>query len=153
MSDKHSDVATDDNRGHEPAEIRVRTTVLWGAAYVGLVGVALILTAWLFGFLRSESLRHETPQRQAVGVQEAAAGPRVFTNQSSQLERLREDEDRQLSTYGWVDRRIGIVHVPIDRAMELLVEHGLPAPKSRPSDKSDKISGDATNGPTNGEKQ
>jgi hypothetical protein len=31
-----------------------------------------------------------------------------------------------LHSYGWVDRAAGIVRMPIDRAMEVLAEHGLP---------------------------
>jgi hypothetical protein len=37
-----------------------------------------------------------------------------------------------LESYGWVDRQAGVVHVPIDRAIELVLKNGLPtvAPKS-----------------------
>ena len=31
-----------------------------------------------------------------------------------------------IESYGWVDQKQGIVRVPIKRAMELLVERGLP---------------------------
>jgi hypothetical protein len=42
------------------------------------------------------------------------------------LKRLRADEDALLHSYGWVDRNAGIVHIPIERAKELLVRRGLP---------------------------
>ncbi len=32
----------------------------------------------------------------------------------------------QLFSYGWVDRAHGVAHIPIDRAMELLLQRGLP---------------------------
>jgi hypothetical protein len=32
----------------------------------------------------------------------------------------RRDEMRRLSSYGWVDRARGVVHIPIDRAMRLV---------------------------------
>jgi hypothetical protein len=38
-------------------------------------------------------------------------------------------EDAILASYGWVDRKAGIARIPIDRAMELLVEKGLPPSK------------------------
>jgi len=48
--------------------------------------------------------------------------------------RLRANEDAVLNSYGWADRRAGTVRVPIDRAMDLLVERGLPvASGSAPS--------------------
>lgn len=46
---------------------------------------------------------------------------------------LRALEEEQLSTYGWVDEGAGVTHIPIERAMELLVERGLP---SRPEDEA-----------------
>jgi hypothetical protein len=42
------------------------------------------------------------------------------------LENLRKDEDEKLSTYGWVDKNAGRVRIPIDRAMDLVVQRGLP---------------------------
>jgi hypothetical protein len=38
---------------------------------------------------------------------------------------LRAEQGSRLETYGWVDRSAGIIHVPIDRAMEqVLAEEG-----------------------------
>jgi hypothetical protein len=31
-----------------------------------------------------------------------------------------------LSSYGWLDRNAGVVRIPIDRAMKMTVERGLP---------------------------
>jgi hypothetical protein len=39
------------------------------------------------------------------------------------------EENAALATYGWVDRDAGIVRIPIERAMELLVLRGLPPSK------------------------
>lgn len=48
------------------------------------------------------------------------------------LHEMRAAEDAQLSTYGWVNRPAGIVHIPIRRAMDLIAERGVrptrPAP-------------------------
>jgi hypothetical protein len=35
------------------------------------------------------------------------------------LRELREKESKQASSYGWVDQKAGVVHLPIDKAMEL----------------------------------
>lgn len=37
------------------------------------------------------------------------------------LKALREQEAKQLSTYGWVDQGKGVAHIPIDRAIELTI--------------------------------
>jgi hypothetical protein len=53
--------------------------------------------------------------------------PRLQTEPREDLRNLRESEERTLTTYGWVDRNAGVVRIPIDRAMTLTVERGLPS--------------------------
>ena len=40
---------------------------------------------------------------------------------------LRNTEAEKLTTYGWVDREGGIARIPIDRAMEVMLQRGFPA--------------------------
>jgi len=35
------------------------------------------------------------------------------------LKTLREEADKTLTTYGWIDKAKGVAHIPIERAMEL----------------------------------
>ena len=46
------------------------------------------------------------------------------------LRDLRTAEDEQLKSYGWVDRNGGVVRIPIDEAMKLTLQRGLPARQS-----------------------
>ena len=39
---------------------------------------------------------------------------------------LRQSEADKLGTYGWVDKEGGVARIPIDRAMDLLLQKGLP---------------------------
>jgi hypothetical protein len=36
-------------------------------------------------------------------------------------------ENEKLSSYGWVDKDGGIAHIPIDRAMDVMLQRGFPA--------------------------
>ena len=47
-------------------------------------------------------------------------------------QRLRAEEDAILTTYAWVDKKAGVARIPIDRAVEILVERGLPPSKPMP---------------------
>ena len=49
-------------------------------------------------------------------------GPGLLVNQSADMDKLRAAEEATLKSYGWVDRDHGIVRIPIDRAIDLLVE-------------------------------
>lgn len=53
--------------------------------------------------------------------------PRLQPQPQQDLLALRNREDQQLSQYAWIDKSKGIVRIPIDRAMDLLVQRGLPA--------------------------
>lgn len=39
---------------------------------------------------------------------------------------LRQSQEKQISKYGWIDRENGIVRIPIERAIELVADDGLP---------------------------
>ena len=52
-------------------------------------------------------------------------------NAPGDMARLRAQEEAVLSTYDWVDRGAGIVRIPIDQAMRLLVERGAKAPAAK----------------------
>ena len=41
------------------------------------------------------------------------------TARAEKLKTLREEANKALTTYGWVDKAKGVTHIPIDRAMEL----------------------------------
>ena len=40
---------------------------------------------------------------------------------------LRQGENEKLTSYGWVDKEGGVTRIPIDRAMEVMLQHGFPA--------------------------
>ncbi len=52
--------------------------------------------------------------------------PGLIIRPGADLAALRAAEESDLTTYGWIDRSKGAVRIPIDRAMQLLVERGLP---------------------------
>jgi len=39
---------------------------------------------------------------------------------------FRLQEEKKLNSYGWIDQKAGIARIPIDRAMQLLAQRGLP---------------------------
>lgn len=49
-----------------------------------------------------------------------AGGPALQAAPQVDLARYRAQKQHQLTTAGWVDRERGIVHIPIDAAMDLL---------------------------------
>jgi hypothetical protein len=56
------------------------------------------------------------PAQRGSDYEEARAKKRV-----ENLKTLREEADKALTTYGWIDKTKGLAHIPIERAMELTV--------------------------------
>jgi hypothetical protein len=52
--------------------------------------------------------------------------PVLEHNERTQFGEILEKQDRTLASYDWVDQKNGVVRIPIDKAMELLVQRGLP---------------------------
>lgn len=58
--------------------------------------------------------------------QAAFPSPKLEEDERGQLNDIRLQEEQTLSTYGWIDQKAGTVRIPIDRAMDLLAQRGLP---------------------------
>ena len=56
------------------------------------------------------------PSQRGSDYEEARAKKRV-----ENLKTLREEADKSLTTYGWIDKTKGLARIPIERAMELTV--------------------------------
>jgi hypothetical protein len=65
--------------------------------------------------------------------------PHLQISSAEELNEFREKEEAELKSYGWIDRTAGVVRIPVARAMDLLLERGLPtrtgtnAPATGPS--------------------
>ncbi len=63
----------------------------------------------------------------AVGQHKEPPTPNLQNQPFKDIYMLRQGEAEKLSSYGWVDKDGGIARLPIDRAMEVMLEKGFPA--------------------------
>src|SRR5258708_31133126 len=69
----------------------------------------------------------EDTRRVAPGYPQGTfPSPKLEEDERGQLNDIRMNEEKVLYSYGWEDEKAGTVHIPIERAMDLLVERGLP---------------------------
>jgi hypothetical protein len=54
-----------------------------------------------------------------------SATPRLQIDPAADLAAHRASEQSQLMSYGWVDRRQGVVHIPVDQAMRDIAAAGI----------------------------
>jgi len=63
----------------------------------------------------------------AQGVAQTPPAPNLQTQPFKDVLQLKTEQRAQLHSYGWVDKANGVVHIPIERAMALTLQRGLPA--------------------------
>ncbi len=108
--------------GYEQSDLNTRA-IMWSA--VGLA-VTLLVIFVAIGIFHSGLSRHGEAARTSSPQTEPPL-PRLQTNPAADLATLRAAEEAELHSYGRVDRKAGVVRIPIERAIELTVERGLPA--------------------------
>jgi hypothetical protein len=114
---------------HETSDVNVRAILGFGAGLI-VVAVVIHLLVWvLFQFFDGrEAVRVAPAYPLAVGQgARQPPEPRLQTNPREDLRSLRAHEDEVLGHYGWVDKPAGVVRIPIDEAMRITVQRGLPA--------------------------
>jgi hypothetical protein len=63
----------------------------------------------------------------AAGLPKLPPAPNLQNQPFKDISELRNTEAGKLTTYGWVDKEGGIARIPIDRAMEVMLQRGFPA--------------------------
>ncbi|HTS68622.1 MAG TPA: hypothetical protein VMO17_06530 [Terriglobia bacterium] len=117
------------SRGYEGSEVNVGRLFAFAAGVVGLVVVGVLGSAAVFHFF----VRHQPlgpPASPFENVRTLPPEPRLQTTAPLDLKHYRADEEKILGTYGWVDSQAGVVRIPVDRAIDLLLQKGYPVRNS-----------------------
>jgi len=117
--------------GHETSDVSIRPIVKFGIALAIGAAVTSVAMWGLFRFFeaRQEKREEPVPPMVAANLKRTPREPRLEPDPLGPRLAMRAREEALLFSYGWVDRGAGVARIPIDRAMELLVERGLPPPR------------------------
>ena len=112
-------------QGYETTDTSVHNVAFLAGAFVGLLIFGLIVGYGTFKILSApESV--SGPPALIETSRTLPPAPRLQVDARKDLAAYLKQEQQTLDTYGWVDQKAGVVRVPIDRAMDLLLEKGLP---------------------------
>jgi hypothetical protein len=127
---------TPEGAGYEHTDANV-----WQIAKFGLW---LALTAIVVHFGLALMFRMQIEQSRVTGEQQyplastteprLPPSPRLQQFPRSEYYEFRVDEQQKLDSYGWVNKDAGVVHIPIEDAMRLVVERG--TLESRPANQA-----------------
>ena len=114
---------------HEESDVNFGGILGFGAGLIAIGTVVAIIVFVLFRYFEAREARTvpvEYPLAAGQGSR-VPPEPRLQTNPREDLRDLRAKEDELLQSYGWVDKNAGIVRIPIDDAIRLTLERGLPS--------------------------
>jgi hypothetical protein len=102
-------------------------------------GVLVYFVVWgLYDFMDARQRSHQPQQSPLVKQVETDTRivspeeitkfpqPRLERNERVEIKDFRLKEEQTLNSYGWVDEKAGVVRIPIERAMQLVAQRGLP---------------------------
>lgn len=115
---------TEPTSSYETSEVHVRTMLWFVAGFI--VSMAVILTAlwWIQKPLTPHNLGDSRPPRAPVLEQPLQPSPGHETLDWQDLAAMRDRQQKQLESYGPIAGDPAHAHIPIDRAMDLLLNHG-----------------------------
>ncbi len=116
--------------GYETRDVSPRGIVLLGAALITVTGVAMLLLTWLFNKMDARAQRADPAVSPLAQDALSPPGPELELNLRYQA--FDQPARDQLESYGWADGPQKAVRIPIERAMQILAERGLPETPSTP---------------------
>ncbi|MGD0616410.1 MAG: hypothetical protein ABSB67_01990 [Bryobacteraceae bacterium] len=108
---------------HSEADVKLIVYSTLGLI-VGVVIVCLVVVGVFKGM--QEAMPKAAPISGIVNPNRIPPEPRLQPFPALELQALRQHEDDVLSRYGWVDQKAGVVRIPIDKAMDIMVQRGFP---------------------------
>ncbi|MBZ9880754.1 hypothetical protein LB535_00175 [Mesorhizobium sp. CA10] len=105
------------HRHPETRDVQPRVLLAFGGGLLLFIALAAIGVKLVF---------NTAPTWLPLPTDTGPEGPGLQIAPWQDLAACRAEEDRQLKTLGWVDRKAGIARIPIDDAMWAVVSHGLP---------------------------
>ena len=119
--------------GGDPAgfdrELDRRAIVAFGIGLALLMIVVLSIVWLMMEVLRAGSVSRDprpSPLAEANTPKEPPT-PRLQSAPVDDMRALRAAEEAALQSYGWVDRDAAIARIPVDRAIDIVAERGLPS--------------------------
>jgi hypothetical protein len=113
---------------HEESDVNVSAIIRYG---IGLLVIAAFLHLFLWWLQGTYSRQNERAQTQvyplAAGQQDRLPpSPRFQENPQQELQDLLAKQKALLEGYGWINKDEGVARIPIEDAMKMVVERGVP---------------------------
>ncbi len=112
---------------HETSTVQVKPVVLF-AIILAVTALATFATVKiLLDYMNFNYTRTDEPLSPLANPEQLPPTPRLQVASGQDLKEVRAKEAATLQGYHWVNKDLGVVGIPVERAIELLAQRGLPA--------------------------
>ncbi|HCL30987.1 MAG TPA: hypothetical protein DIC52_21470 [Candidatus Latescibacteria bacterium] len=125
MDDPIASESGNDARGYERSDASASMLAKVGivlALSLVCIFVGILVLFRVFSYV--EPLLFDQEPHALAQTRQPGEGPRLQLDPPQQKIDMKATEDHVLTTYDWVDREQGLVRIPIDRAIAILVKQG-----------------------------
>jgi hypothetical protein len=114
---------------HEERDVIVGAILRYGLGLFVIAAAAHLLLWWLLGVYERQNERAQTQVYPMAASQQdrLPPEPRFQQDPQQEMQDLRAKQKALLEGYGWANKDAGVARIPIEEAMRLIVERGLPA--------------------------
>jgi hypothetical protein len=116
----------DPSTRYETREVNAKWVAVTGAGLLVAVWLVVLLVYPVFGYLRRETPRMPGRVVSQQHFNVMPPEPRIQADPRTDLQDFRAWEEKQLKSYFWVDRAHNVVSIPIDQAMKIIAQRGIP---------------------------
>jgi hypothetical protein len=149
--DPHTSPQLPGGAGYETRDANPSGVLKFGA----WLGVTLIVVAigmrLMFGYF-AETQTLGPAASPFENARTLPPSPRLQVAPEAEIHDYWETQQKILNSYGWVDKQNGIVRIPIDRAMRLTLDRGLPARTAKPVPAGGEVAASETSAKPAGDK-
>lgn len=125
---EHSSQPNNPEIQYEKTDAGVRP-LYWFLVWITVLTVVTAVLSW-YGFVKLKDWNGRSGEAAAMADTSSnrqPPEPRLQTREPLDYDAYKSVETEKLTSYGIVDRDTGVFHIPIDEAMRLVVERGLPS--------------------------
>lgn len=115
--------------GYERSDANTGATLRAGLYILGVMFLTALLLVPMYRLLaRGETAAQPAPAQvvKSDTSEPSLSFPRLVESEPRVLAEFRAQEDALLTSYGWVEKDKGVARIPIDEAMRLVAQRGLP---------------------------
>jgi len=142
MTNEPNHAATNGHGDYERRDIGIAAVVYFLIGLAVFMLITHFVVTGLYHILEKRSEAEQTPVNPLVTnapvdtrklsadyrdyLKQNFPSPQLEIDERTQLNQVRLDEEQTLATYDYIDQKAGTVRIPIARAMDLIVQRGLP---------------------------